>query len=245
MKKLTIDIETSPNLAYVWGLWDQNVGLNQIESVGSVICFAAKWHGSKKVVYYSDHHDGHDVMVKEAWELMSEADALIHYNGKAFDVKHLQREFLLAGLGPAAPHIDIDLLAVARRQFKFPSNKLQHVSDALGLGGKLQHTGFDLWRDCMMGDDKAWAMMKKYNIQDVRLTEKLYDRLLPWIPNHPNEALFMQDPDACPQCGGKGTLISNGVRANRTMTYRRFFCTSCGAWPRERMGSKQAKPNFV
>ena len=245
MKKLTIDIETSPNLAYVWGLWDQNVGLNQIESVGSVICFAAKWHGSKKVVYYSDHHDGHDVMVKEAWALMSEADALIHYNGKAFDVKHLQREFLLAGLGPAAPHIDIDLLAVARRQFKFPSNKLQHVSDALGLGGKLQHTGFDLWRDCMMGDDKAWTMMKKYNIQDVRLTEKLYDRLLPWIPNHPNEALFMQDPDACPQCGGKGTLISNGVRANRTMTYRRFFCTSCGAWPRERMGSKQAKPNFV
>lgn len=245
MKKLTIDIETSPNLAYVWGLWDQNVGLNQIESVGSVICFAAKWHGSKQVMYYSDHHDGHDVMVKEAWELMSEADALIHYNGKAFDVKHLQREFLLAGLGPAAPHIDIDLLTVARRQFKFPSNKLQHVSDALGLGGKVQHTGFDLWRDCMMGDDKAWAMMKKYNIQDVRLTEKLYDRLLPWIQNHPSEALFMQDPDACPQCGGKGTLISNGVRANRTMTYRRFFCTSCGAWPRERMGSKQAKPNFV
>jgi hypothetical protein len=245
MKKLTIDIETSPNLAYVWGLWDQNVGLNQIESVGSVICFAAKWHGSKKVMYYSDHHHGHDTMVKEAWALMSEADALIHYNGKAFDVKHLQREFLLAGLGPAAPHIDIDLLSVARRQFKFPSNKLQHVSEALGLGGKLQHTGFDLWRDCMMGDDKAWSLMKKYNIQDVQLTEKLYDRLLPWIPNHPNEALFMQDPDACPQCGNKGTLLSNGVRANRTMTYRRFFCTSCGAWPRERIGSKESKPNFV
>ena len=245
MKKLTIDIETSPNLAYVWGLWDQNVGLNQIESVGSVICFAAKWHGSKKIMYYSDHHDGHEAMVKEAWALMSEADALIHYNGKAFDVKHLQREFLLAGLGPAAPHIDIDLLSVARRQFKFPSNKLQHVSEALGLGGKLQHTGLDLWRDCMMGDDKAWTLMKKYNIQDVKLTEQLYDKLLPWIPNHPNMGLWLNRPDACPQCGAPNTLISNGLRANRTMTYRRFVCSNCGSWSKARVATAAERPTYV
>jgi hypothetical protein len=244
MKKLVIDIETSPNLGYIWGLWNQNVGLNQIEKTGSVICFAAKWHGAKKVMFYSDHHDGHDEMVRAAHELLSAADALIHYNGKAFDVKHLQREFLLADLPPAAPHVDIDLLKTVRSQFRFPSNKLTHVSEALGIGKKTPHTGFDLWRDCMMGDDKAWALMKKYNIQDVRLTEELYDRLLPWIPGHPNVALAMNKPDACPQCGS-GPLVSNGVRATKTMTYRRFQCMACGTWVKSRVAEPTARPDYV
>jgi hypothetical protein len=97
VKLLTLDIETSPNLAYVWALFDQNVGLNQLVEVGSVICFAAKWYGEKKIHYHSDHHDGHEAMVAAAWNLIDEADAVIHYNGKAFDIKHLNREFVLAG----------------------------------------------------------------------------------------------------------------------------------------------------
>jgi len=244
MRKLVIDIETAPNLAYVWGLWNQNVGLNQIEKTGSVICFAAKWHGSKKVMFYSDHHDGHDDMVGAAHELMSAADAVIHYNGKAFDVKHLQREFLLGDLGPAAPHVDIDLLAVVRKKFRFPSNKLTHVSEALGLGGKVQHTGFDLWRDCMMGDDKAWALMKKYNLQDVRLTEDLYDKLLPWIDSHPNAALYNGRPNSCPKCGSD-KVISNGMRSTKTMTYRRFVCNTCQSWFRHRVAESIERPEYV
>ena len=244
MRKLVIDCETSPNLAYIWGLWNQNVGLNQIEKTGSVISFAAKWHGSKKVMFYSDHHNGHEEMVHAAHELLSAADALIHYNGKAFDVKHLQREFLLAELPPASPHVDIDLLRTVRSQFKFPSNKLTHVSEALGIGKKTPHTGFDLWRDCMMGDDKAWALMKKYNIQDVRLTEELYDRLLPWIPNHPNVGVFDEIPDACPKCG-KGPMISNGTRRSKTMVYRRLNCRACGSWARTRVAEPVARPDYM
>lgn len=245
MKKLVIDCETSPNLAYIWGLWNQNVGLNQIEKTGSVISFAAKWHGAKKVMFYSDHHDGHEEMVKAAHELLSEADALIHYNGKAFDVKHLQREFLLADLPPAAPHVDIDLLQTVRRQFKFPSNKLTHVSEALGIGKKTPHTGFDLWRDCMMGDDKAWALMKKYNIQDVRLTEELYDKLLPWIPNHPNVSLYDDRPDACPRCGATGTMEASGMRRTKTMQYRRYRCIECSSWCKGRLVEPTARPTYV
>ena len=60
IKILTIDIETRPSLAYVWGLWDQNVGLNQVEEFGTVISWAAKWHGEKKVYFASDHHDGQE-----------------------------------------------------------------------------------------------------------------------------------------------------------------------------------------
>lgn len=241
MRTLVIDIETRPNLAYVWGLWDQNVGLSQLVEAGSVVCFAAKWVGERRVMFWSDHHDGHDVMVKAAHDLLSEADAVVHYNGRAFDIKHLHREMLLAGLAPPAAHKDIDLLTVVRSRFKFASNKLDHVASELGLGSKLQHSGFDLWVRCMAGDDRAWAQMKRYNMQDVRLTEALYERVRPWVKNHPNMALYADDgPDrSCPSCGS-GDLMSRGYMMTAVARYRRLQCKACGAWSQVRTSDKTA-----
>jgi hypothetical protein len=232
MRLLTLDIETSPNLAYVWGLWDQNVGLNQIANVGSVICFAAKWVGEKKVHYHSDHHDGHEVMVQKAWDLIDQADAIITYNGRAFDIKHLNREFVLAGLAPPSSHKDIHLLTVARGRFKFASNKLEHVASVLGIGHKLQHTGFDLWLGCMRGDDKAWALMKRYNIQDVELTEKVYERLKPWVRNHPNWTLYVDGVSGCPTCGVKTELVKRGLALTQVSAFQRWQCMACGSYSR-------------
>lgn len=229
MKILTIDIETRPNLAYVWGLWDQNVGLNQVEQFGSVISWAAKWHGQKKVMFASDFHDGHGSMIRQAWDLLDEADAVVGFNSKAFDMKHLNREFVLAGYMPPAQYIDIDLITVVRQRFKFASNKLQHVATELGLGSKVQHDGFDLWLKCMAGDEKAWNTMRKYNKQDVILTEQLYDRLLPWIKNHPHRGLFGGDLQACPRCG-HDKLITRKYYVTRTGKYRMVQCKKCGGY---------------
>jgi len=55
---LVLDIETSPNLAWVWGMWDQNVGINQLVESQTVLCFAARWLGEKKVHFHSVHQDG-------------------------------------------------------------------------------------------------------------------------------------------------------------------------------------------
>ena len=122
LKLLTLDLETSPNVGHIWSLWKQNIGLNQLMQSGSVISFAAKWHGNKKVLFYSDHHDGHDVMIQAAHDLISEADAVIHYNGTSFDMPWLHTEFLLAGLTPPKPYKNIDLLLTARKKFRFVSN---------------------------------------------------------------------------------------------------------------------------
>ena len=241
MKILVIDIETRPNLAHVWGLWDQRVGLNQIVEVGTVICFAAKWHKSSKVEFASDYHDGHDAMVKRAWTLLEDADAVVHYNGKAFDMKHLQREFLLAGLPPPSPWVDIDLLLTVRQQFKFASNKLDHIASELGIGTKMAHEGFDLWRKCMADDKAAWGRMKRYNVQDVRLTETLYDRLMPWIKSHPNRALYDSRPDTCPKCGGS-SLHARGTHKTKTRAYRRFQCQDCGSWCTETQAELHTDP---
>jgi len=232
MKLLTIDIETSPSIAHVWSLWKQNVGLNQLMQSGQMISFAAKWHGNKKVLFFSDHHNGHEAMVQAAHDLLSEADAVIHYNGNSFDIPHLQTEFLRAGLPPARPFKNIDLLLAVRKKFRLVSNKLDYVTKTLGLEGKVHHEGHTLWVKCMANDPAAWAKMRKYNMMDVVQTEKLFDILRPWIAGLPNPALYNEsDEQTCERCGGH-EFRKQGFAYTQLGAYQQWQCNGCKSWSR-------------
>jgi uncharacterized protein YprB with RNaseH-like and TPR domain len=232
VKVLFFDIENAPNNVYTWGLWDQNVSISQIVQPGRVFGFAAKWLGEKEVSFSSDfHEESHGHMVQRAWDLLNEADIVVTYNGISFDIPHMQREFLLAGLLPPKPYKQIDLLRVCRKQFKFASNKLDYISQALGLGRKTSHEGFDLWVKCMADDPKAWAKMARYAKQDVKLTEKLYHYLLPWLTNVPHIGQMDGQASSCWACGGT-KLVRDGTAFAFVTSYRLYQCQGCGAWVR-------------
>lgn len=231
IKLLHLDIETAPNLAYVWGLFNQNIGINQIVEAGYTLCWAAKWDGKREVIFRTKNDED---WLTAIYDLLNEADAVIHYNGTKFDMPILNREFLEAGMTPPAPYSQIDLLKTVRRQFRFSSNKLDFVARQLGIGAKEQHKGFELWKGCMEDDPKAWRIMKRYNIQDVRLLEDLYKVLVPWIPNPPNRALYVDPTDKVCPCCGSNNLLSNGLRHTLSQSYRRYQCQDCGGWSRER-----------
>lgn len=232
LKILTLDIETRPPLSYHWGLFNQNINIGQIKEPGGTMGFGAKWYGERKTVFYSDFHGGHEEMVHRAHELMTEADAIVHFNGTRFDIPHLNWEITKLELSPPAPHKNIDLLSVVRKNFRPDSTKLDFVAKQLDLGEKVKHTGFALWADCMAGDEKAWRLMRKYCLQDVMLTEKLYDRLLPWITTHPNQNLYVDGAiEGCPKCGSV-RLEKRGFSATLTGKYQRFCCLDCGGWSR-------------
>lgn len=231
MKILFLDIETSPNLAYVWGLFKQNIAINQLEGSTEMLCFGARWYGEKKVTFKSVHHDGKEAMLKEVHRLLDEADVLVGWNSKAFDSKHLKRELLEAGMLPPSPYKEMDLMLAVKSQFKFPSNKLDYVAQTLGVGAKVKHSGFELWKRCMAGEAKAWAEMKKYQIQDVNLLIDLYEKLKPWIPNHPNRPLHDGLEDGCVVCASQN-LQRRGVAISNAGTYQRFQCQDCGKWQR-------------
>ena len=234
MKILGIDIETAPNTAHVWGLFKQNIGINQLLNTGRVMCFAAKWLGEKKIIFRSEFHDSHTETIEAAWALLDEADAVLSYNGKKFDMPTLNREFLKLGLTPPSPYKHIDLLETAKREFRFTSNKLDHLARDLGIGEKVRHAGHDLWIQCMAGNPKAWGEMRRYNRQDVVLTEELYERLRPWIKNHPNYAMFTDDArPVCTNCGSQH-LQRRGTSVTRTQKYSRYQCQECGTWMRTR-----------
>jgi hypothetical protein len=227
-----IDIENTPNLAYVWGMWDQNVNLQGLVETQKVMCFAAKRHGEKKTEFWSAYEHGEDAMFQRAYEIMDEADIVVGYNSRRFDVPHLNREFLLRKYKPYAPVKHVDLLTVVRQNFRFASNKLDFVAQQLGVGRKTKHSGFDLWLKCMADDPTAWKLMEKYNRQDVAITDKVYTEVKGWITTHPDISAYEDLEGGCKNCGSDHLQRRGPVpgKQSKTRDYYRFQCVECGTW---------------
>lgn len=232
MKLLLLDIETAPNLAYVWGLFKENIPLQRLVDSGYVLCWSAKWYGTDEILFASEKQNGTGEMLNLVHDLMDEADAVIHYNGANFDIPTLNKEFLKWGFAPPAPYKQIDLYKVAKKQFRLPSYKMDYVAQMLGLEGKVRHPGFQMWVDCMKDDSDAWKEMEKYNKGDVILLEKIYEKFLPWIDNHPNYNLYVDvDNSVCPNCGGVH-LQRRGYSFTSLGKFIRYQCQDCGKWAR-------------
>lgn len=228
MKILLLDIETAPNLVHVWGLWQQNVGINQIIDSGYVMCWAAKWYGDEDIYFESVYKSKPKSMLAKIHKMLMDADAVVHYNGTKFDMPTLNKEFLLYGMNPPSPYKQVDLLKTARSQFKFPSNKLDYIAQSLHLGEKIKHSGHELWINCMANKPEAWAEMEAYNKQDVLLLEKVYDKLKPWIKGHANHGVY-EDGLCCTNCGSIEYKRS-GYAYTQTNKYQRYVCKECGTW---------------
>lgn len=231
LKVLALDIEVSPAVCYTWGLWDQRISIDQIVEPPRMMCFSARWLDQDQCMFFSEFHHSRNEMIRKAHELLSECDVLLTFNGKSFDNKHLSREFLLAGLSPPVPYQHIDLYLVARRQFRFISNKLDNLLKELGLEGKVKHSGFTLWKRCLGGDPDAWEEMKEYSMRDSDALVEAYDKLLPWIPAHPSKALI-DGAGRCTRCGSDD-VVNRGHAYTGQSKYLQYNCLKCGSWMRE------------
>jgi DNA-directed RNA polymerase subunit RPC12/RpoP len=129
---------------------------------------------------------------------------------------------------PPAPFRQVDLLKIARNRFRFPSNRLDYVANALGFGNK-KNTTHELWIKCMNNDPKAWEEMEEYNKHDVCLLEKVYDKFKPWIRNHPNHNLYSEGSMVCPNCG-HSHVQKRGYTYTAVSKYQRYKCFGCGNW---------------
>jgi hypothetical protein len=228
---LVLDIETSPMLTYSWSLFPDSINPEMVLQPSRVLCFAANWYPAKRVdVFCEWDDDGHAGMVAAAWDLLDRADICVGYNQQGFDLKHLNREFALAGLGPPSPYQNIDLLKVVRQQFKFPSNRLGQIGQSLDIGAKLDTGGWKLWQGVLDGDEKARKKFARYCKGDVALTADLLARLANsgWIKNVPHAGLWSGDMTACYACGDTN-LIPAGFAYTKTARYLRLAC-ACGAF---------------
>lgn len=241
-KVLLLDIETAPVLGYVWGLWQQNVALNQIHTDWYVLSWSAKWLNESKVMYMDQRNakniEDDTAILKGIWKLLNEADVIITQNGRAFDQKRLNARFIIQGFQPPATFKHIDTLAIAKKHFGFTSNKLEYMTDRLCVRHKkLKHpkyAGFELWRQCLLGNLDAWQEMEKYNKQDVLALEELYHKLIPWDDTAVNFSLYTDEDHHVCRCGST-QFQKRGYHYTQVGKYQRYKCNSCGAWTRDRI----------
>lgn len=253
-KILLCDIETAPILAHVWKIWDENIGLNQIESDWYVLSWSAKWLGdtSNKVMYADSRNNKNleddSKLLKGIWELLDEADIVITQNGKSFDHKKLNARFILNGFKPPSSFKYIDTFLLAKKHFGFTSNKLEYMSDKLCKKyKKLKHTkfaGFEMWKECLAGNKEAWKEMEKYNKYDVLALEELYTKLIPW-DNTINFNLYHEDTTNKCTCGST-EFIKYGYAYTASGKFQRYQCKSCGSETRnkENLFSKDKKKSL-
>lgn len=234
-KILFFDIETTPNLAWIWRKYEQNA--LAFEQVTYLLSWSAKWLGGSQITKGLIDYKGYNkdrtndfALVSELWALLDEADVVVAHNGKSFDVKIVNARFSFWGLSPPKPYKIVDTKTQSKTHFWFTSNSLNDIAEYLGLGTKLTHTGFSLWLKCMAGDKKAWALMLKYNAQDIILLEKVYKKLLPYMSNHPNLS-SIKESMVCVRCGSR-SLQSRGEVKTLGGVYKRYQCNGCGGWNR-------------
>lgn len=241
-KVLLIDIENAPHVAYVWGAWKNNVGQKQWVRKGYMMSIAWKWLGENDVKYMESRTDNDYDLVAKCYELLDEADVVVAHNGQKFDVPMILGRGVVHGFPPPSPFFIADTFQTARKELRIVANSLANLCDEFGLPLKDDHKkfpGFELWTECMAGNDEAWEEMKEYNIHDVISLEALYLRLRPYMRNHPNIARADEEGEVlCPKCGS-GNIQWRGYYYTRAgICYRRFVCLDCGGWGRVRFMEK-------
>lgn len=228
---LTLDIETSPHEGYFWRMFDENIQLAFLKRPSRIISVGRHWLGDPvSEVRYDDvwPHTNERMrrrMLRRVYADLSKADAVITFNGAKFDLPKLTGEFLMAGMDPLPPLTSIDVYRTTRRM-GFASNKLEFVAPLLGCGRKMPSSS-ELWRDYVEGDDRARDKMRRYNIRDVVVLERVFNRVRSYIRPFPR----LYDPPACPDCGGTHAE-KRGYRKMEVFKVERWHCLSkgCGRW---------------
>lgn len=247
---LLIDFETFPNVAYVWGAYEQNA--IEMKEDWYILSAAWRWFGTgpvfaKGLCDYRGYKGGSSTeraLLKDIHALMDEADIIVAHNGIDFDVKVANARFIAHGFAPPSPYKVVDTKRAIKQVARFSSNKLDWLCRQLGLGRKVEHEGFPLWKGCAAGDSAAWRKMLRYNRHDVRLLEELYRTIAPWI-RQPNAALVEGD-ERCVNPACRSTeLEKRGIYHAVTRSYQRYVCRKCGKWARAVVSERKPRATVV
>ena len=230
------DVETLPILAYSWGVWDQNLYGNQIIKPTCMLSWAGK------ILNHTDMHS--DILTpkeipsrdtaritKSCWEFLDKCDVVVGHNLIGFDKKIANSAFLLNGLPPIHYKM-VDTLKIARKNFKFYSNKMKELNKILDITTKIDNDGFPLWRRCDEGDEEALAEMLAYNEGDIYAGEDLYYILRPYM-KYFNAALYNTiEERQCRVCGSTDLTESKKFYMTPSSKWKMYRCNNCTALSR-------------
>lgn len=245
-KGLVFDIETSPLIAYTWGMYEESV-IEVIEDY-QILSIAWQWVGEKKVyVKGQDDFKGYKPgvnndkeLVKFIWTLLDECDYAVAHNGDQFDIKKVNTRMMIHGLTPPSPYKQLDTKKIAKRVGGFTSNRLAHLAKDLDVNRKGDAGGFATWKGCLAGDPKAWKKMKQYNKQDIPPLMDLYLKFRAWDKSSFPVNAYEGRPSSCPKCGGENMIAGSKYSSSKSgLRYQFFRCRDCGGMAKGRLAENR------
>lgn len=252
-KILILDIETSPNVAYVWRFFKENVSAKQVLEHSHIMSFACKYLDDDKIFYAENRTNSDKDIIVQLNEVLDEAEMVVAHNGAKFDIPSIRGRALVHGIRPHSPVKIIDTCQIARREFNFPSNSLEYLTGILNCnvkkGGHKKFPGFELWLECLKQNEEAWDELREYNILDVIALEEVYLKMRPWITGHPNMGMHVdsnpeEDRPICPNCGSSHVHL-RGYAYTQVGKYHKFCCQDCGGWSRSRYTLDKKNKNIL
>lgn len=232
-KRLFIDIETSPNIGMFWEAgYKKSISYENIIHERKIICICYKWEGEREVKSLAwDNRQNDRKMLQEFSKIAMEADEIVAHNGDKFDIKWFKTRMLYHRIPFPPSIITIDTLKIARKHFKFNSNKLNYISKFLGFGGKLS-TKYDWWIKITLKNDRKYLeMMVRYCKRDVKELEHVFQEFRPYILSSTHYGvIFGAHKYSCPECGSDD-VIKYGKRVTPTgMVKQKIMCKTCGVF---------------
>lgn len=231
-KRLFFDIETSPNIVYSFRIgYNININHDSIIEERKIICICYKWQDEDKVHYLTwDKNQCDKQMLKDFIKVANEADEVIAHNGDRFDIKWLRSRCVFHRVPMLHHYKTLDTLKKAKSGFYFNSNRLDYIAKFLGVGGKIETGGFDLWVNCMKNDEKALKQMVEYCQNDVVILEEVYLIMQSYIKHNTHHGVYALNSKAdCVNCNSTNTTYFKTEITPSGTIKRMMLCNDCGS----------------
>lgn len=230
VKRLFFDIETSPNIVYSWRIgYNLNITPENIIDERKIICISYKWESDEKIHTLTwDKNQCDKKMLKEFISVANQADELIAHNGDRFDIKWIRTRCIYHRIPMFPNYKTLDTLKKAKSGFNFNSNKLDYIAQYLGVGAKVKHSGFDMWKGVMNNDKTALSEMVHYCEGDIIVLEDVFLTMQSYIKQNTHAGVLNNNLKySCPCCSSEQiTLLKNNVTAMGTIK-RLIECNDC------------------
>ena len=230
IKRLFFDIETSPNVVYSWRIgYNLNITAENIINERAIICISYKWEFEDKIHSLTwDKNLCDKQMLIDFLAVANTADEMIAHNGDRFDIKWIRTRCIYHRIPMFPNYKTLDTLKKAKSGFNFNSNRLDYIAQFLGVGAKVKHSGFDMWKGVMSKDETALKEMVNYCEGDIIVLEDVFLTMQNYIKMNTHAGVINNNLKySCPCCSSENiSLVKNNVTSMGTIK-RLINCLDC------------------
>lgn len=145
---------------------------------------------SDVIVYRIDDYKSYETrkwddrqLVKDIRDELDDADILVSWNGRRFDIPFLNGRLMAWNEKTLKPHKHCDIMYQSRYKMKLHSSRLAAVQSFLGLEDEKTEMKPKMWMKAVTGDKQSMNYIIDHCIRDVLVLNEAYEKLKHFVTN--------------------------------------------------------------